>query len=177
MIKVKAIVRDAKPEDAEAIQKVYRETWLATYPNEEYGITREDIEDMFSKNDNPETLERVKERIKNLGEHTRILVVEIDRKIVGTSRILREESRGKFQTCYVLPEYQGKGIGSMFWNNALKWFDVEKDIFLEVAVYNKNAIYFYEKLGFVDTGKRISDERFKLKSGVVIPEIEMVFKR
>ncbi|MEI6480576.1 MAG: GNAT family N-acetyltransferase, partial [bacterium] len=147
------------------------------YPNEEYGITREDIEDMFSKNDNPETLERVKERIKNLGEHTRILVVEIDRKIVGTSRILREESRGKFQTCYVLPEYQGKGIGSMFWNNALKWFDVEKDIFLEVAVYNKNAIYFYEKLGFVDTGKRISDERFKLKSGVVIPEIEMVFKR
>lgn len=171
------IVRSAKPEDAETIQKVYRETWLATYPNEEYKITLEDIEDMFSKNDNPEALERAKERIKKLGEHTRILVAEIDGKIVGTSRLLKEETRNKFQTCYVLPEYQGKGIGSMLWHEALKWFDPEKDIFLEVAVYNKNAIHFYEKLGFVDTGKRISDERFTLKNGAIIPEMEMAFRR
>ena len=33
----------ASPEDAEAIANIQKETWLATYPNEEYGITEDDI--------------------------------------------------------------------------------------------------------------------------------------
>jgi ribosomal protein S18 acetylase RimI-like enzyme len=44
---------------------------------------------------------------------------------------------------------------------------------VEVATYNANAIRFYEGLGFVDTGKRMSDPKFTMKSGAIIPEMEM----
>ena len=40
-------IREAHPDDADAIREVQRQTWLATYPNEAYGITREDIEAQF----------------------------------------------------------------------------------------------------------------------------------
>jgi hypothetical protein len=44
---------------------------------------------------------------------------------------------------------------------------------VEVATYNTNAIKFYERLGFVDTGKRISDPKLMMKSGAIIPVMEM----
>lgn len=72
-----------------------------------------------------------------------------------------------------MPEYQGRGIGKMFWNEALSFFDKDKDIFVEVADYNLNAINFYRQLGFVDTGKRFP-MRINFKSGAIIKEMEMI---
>jgi ribosomal protein S18 acetylase RimI-like enzyme len=67
-------------------------------------------------------------------------------------------------------------VGTAIWHEAAKFIDPTKDTFLEVADYNENAINFYKKLGFEDTGKRITDERFRMKSGSIIPEMEMVLK-
>ena len=65
----------------------------------------------------------------------------------------------------------------MFWKKAKEFFDKSKDIIVQVAIYNKQAISFYKKLGFIDTGKRFSDEKYKMPiSGAVIPEIEMILK-
>lgn len=41
-------ITTAKPEDARGIVEVLYKTWLDTYPNEEAGITVDDIEDKFS---------------------------------------------------------------------------------------------------------------------------------
>lgn len=79
-------------------------------------------------------------------------------------------------TIYLLPEYFGKGIGTKLWKQAQKVFDPNKDIYVEVVTYNKRAIEFYKKLGFVDTGKRLVDERFKMKSGSIFPEMEMMIR-
>ncbi|MBI2474345.1 MAG: hypothetical protein HYV68_01465, partial [Candidatus Taylorbacteria bacterium] len=38
---------EAKPEDADEIEALLREAWLDTYVNEEFGITRDDIEQRF----------------------------------------------------------------------------------------------------------------------------------
>ncbi len=38
------------------------------------------------------------------------------------------------------------------------------------------AIRFYEKLGFVDAGKRWKDEKRKMRSGAPLPEMEMVLR-
>lgn len=59
---------------------------------------------------------------------------------------------------------------------AQQYLDPAKNIIVQVATYNTNAIAFYERFGFVDTGKRWSDERFRMKSGAVIPELEMLRK-
>ncbi|MFZ2522424.1 MAG: hypothetical protein WAX44_00605 [Minisyncoccia bacterium] len=32
------------------------------------------------------------------------------------------------------------------------------------------------KLGFVDTGRRFNDERFRMRSGAILPEMEMIKK-
>lgn len=53
-------IREAVPDDAEAMRDVQRRTWLATYPNEAYGITKEDIEARF--HEDPETTEARRER-------------------------------------------------------------------------------------------------------------------
>ena len=60
---------------------------------------------------------------------------------------------------------------------ALDFFDRDKDITVEVATFNKGAIAFYERLGFIDTGRRFAKERFKMPvSGALIPEMEMAIK-
>ena len=89
---------------------------------------------------------------------------------------MRRSDKNQLQAIYVVPEYQRKGVGKLLWKEAQKYFDEGKDIVVEVATYNSNAIAFYKKLGFVDTGKRFSDEKFKMKSGNLIPEMEMELK-
>lgn len=174
--KVPIKISGAVPEDSEGINTVLYEAWLATYPNEEIGITVDDVEESYKDRLSPERIEKGKERLRNIPENERRLVAKIDGKVVGVSRVIKEEEYNKLQTLYVLPEYQGKGVGTALWEEGKKFFDPEKDTLLEVATYNENAINFYKRLGFEDTGKRITDERFRMKSGNIVPELEMRLK-
>jgi len=51
--------------------------------------------------------------------------------------------------------------------------DASKHTIVQVAVYNYKAIKFYKSFGFMDTGKRISNPKLKMKSGAIISEMEM----
>jgi ribosomal protein S18 acetylase RimI-like enzyme len=84
--------------------------------------------------------------------------------------------KNNLQAIYVLPGHQGKGIGSNLWAEALKFFDSTKDTTVEVVEYNSNAIDFYKRLGFEETGKKLANERLRMKSGSILPEIELVIK-
>lgn len=170
------IIRKAEVEDTEAIQDVLKTTWLATYPNEQYGVTRDDILSYYQDKDTPEAFQKRKEQIAHPSPDQQMLVATDGTRIIGICRSLRLPEHNQLKAIYVLPEYHGKGIGKMFWDEAMKFFDPSKDTIVQVAEYNAQAIAFYQKLGFVDTGKRFSDERFKMKSGSVIPEMEMILK-
>ncbi|HYD91952.1 MAG TPA: GNAT family N-acetyltransferase [Flavobacterium sp.] len=169
-------VTDAEIKDVLGIRKVFYETWLVTYPNEELGITRDDIEDRYKDAFTKEKLKKQEDQIKNLPANQKLLVAKDADKVVGVCRIIKHEDKNQLQAIYVLPQYQGKGIGKMFWNEALRFFDKDKPTFVEVATYNTKAIEFYKKLGFSDTGKRIHDENFRMKSGNILPEMEMSLK-
>lgn len=168
-------ITKAVPDDAYQIQDVYYKTWLTTYQNEKFGITKDDIENRFKDRHNPEIIESRKEKIKNLSDNSLFLVAKDKDKVVGVCRVITEE-RNQLGSIYVFPEYQGKGIGKMFWQKALNFFDTNKDIFVQVVVYNTNTIEFYKKLGFVDTGERFIDKHFTMTSGTTLPEMEMVIK-
>lgn len=120
-------IRDITPDDIPALHNIYSTTWLDTYPNQEFNITKEDIEYKYEQ--------------------------------------------------APLPEYQGLGLGRVLWEEAKKIFDSQKDIIVHVASYNNKAINFYKKLGFVSTGKIFFDERFKMRNGAIIPELEMIIKK
>jgi len=170
------IIGLAKPEDAVGIQQVFYITWLDTYPNEELGITVDDIKDHYKDSLSEEKLKKRIEAIINPPEGQTMFVAKEGDKVVGVCRVEKGLEKNKLRTIYVSPEFQGKGVGSMLWNQAKTVFDMNKDVVVDVVTYNTKAIEFYKKLGFEDTGKRFTDERFTMKSGATMPEMEMVIK-
>jgi ribosomal protein S18 acetylase RimI-like enzyme len=166
----------AVPDDVIDIQEVFYRTWLATYPNEEVGITVDDIEDRYKDRLNENALSKRREQIANPSEGQTLLVAKDCKRVIGLCRVVKKSDRNQLQAIYVLPEYQGRGVGGKLWEDAKKLLDFTKDIYVEVATYNSNAISFYKKLGFVETGRRFTNEMTKMKSGSIIPEMEMVIK-
>lgn len=167
------IVRPEEITDLIQVRDLLYTTWLATYPNTDAGITEEDIHEFYKPRLTEEWHKKVAARFHEAHPNEHSFVAEIDGKIVGFMRIVLHPDKNQLQAIYVLPEYQRMGIGKLLWNKALSIFDGAKETIVQVATYNANAIHAYKKLGFTDTGKRFSDERFKMKSGNLIPEMEM----
>jgi len=151
----------AKPYDVMGMQEVFYNTWLNTYPNKEFNITLEDLKyryrDIFSET----TLEKRKKMILEKNDTELCLVAKNKDKVVGVCYLEKDDKINQLRAIYILPEYQRQGIGNRFWSEMQSFLDMERDIVVDVVVYNKNAIKFYSKLGFVDTGERFSEERLK----------------
>jgi len=163
------------PDDVYRIREIQRIVWLDIYPNKKAGITREDIELKF-RNDNTKegrgVIEKKKEKYDNPNIH--ILVAKEDEIIIGFI-IASKENENRINAIYILPEFQGQGIGRSLMSQALDWLGAEKDIYLNVASYNNQAIGFYEKFSFVKTDREGAlDNAAKLPSGKIIPEVEMI---
>lgn len=175
-LKNECIITTISPEDALGMKEVFYTTWLATYPNENAGITVQDIEHRFRDYFSSESIEETKKKLAIIPENESFFVAKEHNKVVGVCRIVRSETENRLQAIYVLPDYQGRGIGNTLWEKAKQTCDDGKPIYVALADYNHNARKFYEKLGFVDTGKRWVDEKFVMQSGNAITEMEMVFK-
>lgn len=169
-------IKNVEKEDARGILDVQYRTWLSTYPNEKVGITTEDIKDRFEPRFSEEGILKREKGIENLAPNEKYLVAKDGDKIVGMCFAKIHDTKNQLQAIYILPEYQGQGLGYKLWNEVLDFFDMTKDIYVEVADYNEKAISFYKKLGFAETGRRFSDENFKMKSGALLPEMELVIK-
>lgn len=151
-------------------------TWLDTYPNEEYGITREMIEKRFAPRLTKEGIIKLAEKIINPEPDTLFLVAKVGEKIVGVCRARKDEGQNQLSAIYVLPEFQRSGAGGLLWQEVKKFFDLDKEIIVNVAVYNDKGINFYKKLGFVDTGKRFTEEFGLSEDDFFIPEMQMIIK-
>lgn len=167
----------ANPEDVKGMQEVFYKTWLDTYPNEEIGITVDDIEDRYKDRLTKESLAKRAESIANLPKDHKLFFAKEGDRVVGVCRVVNRPDVNQLQAIYVLPEYQGRGVGKLLWEEAKKNFDQNKDTIVQVVTYNKKAIEFYKKLGFKDMGKRFQDDHFTMKSGAKLPEMEMVIEK
>jgi len=164
----------SSPNDILGIRNVWYETWLDTYPNKTLGITVEDIEDRFKDYFTPESLEEGRATLKKLPENEVFFVAKIDQEVVGFCRVVSKNGKNRIRAFYVLPDTQGRGIGTRLWEAVRGSLELENPTYVDLADYNKGAQAFYEKIGFEDTGKRWSDPELTLASGVSIPEMEMV---
>ncbi len=175
---IKVTIERAQPNDAEEIQNVFYKTWLATYPNSETGVTVDDVHEHYKERLTPEGIEKSRKRIEEGLElvNQRFFVARVDKKIVGVCLANTHDDKNQLTAIYVLPEFQGKGIGYKLWDEVLKFIDHTKDTTVEVVVHNNNAIEFYKRLGFEDTGRRWADEKFKMRSGAIFHEMEMKIK-
>jgi len=174
---VEVVIEQARPDDAVDIQRIVNDAWEATYPNEEHGITIEDIRYKLAERFAGENLERHRQNLANPPAGRKTLVAKVDGRVVGMCSLIKNKNYNQLKAINVTPKLHGKGIGKALWNEALEWFDSEKDIIVQTVTYNEQAKRFYESLGFVDTGKRFEEERFRMKNGNVLPEMEMVLRR
>lgn len=163
------------PEDVVGTTKVYYQAWLATYPNEDAGVTKRDVEHHFASAFRQEALQKKRTYLQNQPEHHLSLVAKAaSGKIVGVCNVLRNEDRNVLRSLYVLPKYQGRGVGSALWDEVQDFLDSEKDTVVEVVDYNQPAIDFYISKGFVATGKQRQEERFRMQSGAIFTGVELV---
>lgn len=165
-------ILSAVPADAAGIYRVQRETWLVTYPNDEYHVTHEAIERKFPVNDEGK-IQAKAESIANLNSNTLQWVAKDSDEVVGWVVAKRENHQGKILALYVLPLYQGKKVGAKLIQTAIEWIGENNRISVEVAKYNSKAIDFYSHWGFEPTGD-IADDPNVPPPEIVIPHIGMI---
>lgn len=174
-------IERAVPGDAATICDIRDQAWIAAYPNPELGITAEDIK-VNAQGLHGEFVPRriaylQKEIAAEDGINQVTFVAKVDGKVVGYVAPRHDaDGHRMISMIYVLPEYQGKGIGSKLLQRALDWFGHDQDIFLEVVSYNQSAIHFYEKFGFEKTNNVPEEETGRPSYMKSIPQIEMVLR-
>jgi len=163
-------IEKAIPNDIWGIFAVQKISWLATYVNEEYGITREDI--MSKDTSSPERYKRWRKTLLE-NKNNNIWIIKENGEIIAFCTAEKKRKRNKIGAIYVLPDYQGQGFGTTLFLTALKWLGDKKEIFLDVVAYNTRAKLFYQKFNFQEIGETPSKELSKLPSGKTMPEIRM----
>ena len=173
-------IQQAVPEDAEIICDIRDRAWIKAYPNPELGITAEDIK-VNAQGQNGEFVPRrvayLKEKLAQLDRPDGdTFVAKVNGKVVGYVDPSIEDGKRRIGAIYVAPEAQGMGVGGRLMQQALDWHGRNEDIFLEVVAYNQNAIDFYKRFGFVQTGIVVKQELNRPSFMKSLPQIEMVLR-
>lgn len=150
-------IRRARVDDAAGIAAVHDTAWRNAYRGILPGLD----------------LERMVERrgptwwAKAIRRHVVVLVLEVDGRIVGyatvgPSRMRTLPYKGEIYEIYLLPEYQGVGLGRRLFLSARRVLADLKFNGLAVRALraNDSALGFYRRLGghtVVETGERIGD--------------------
>lgn len=159
-------IQKANINEVPEIKKLLKSTWIDTYGSY---YSPESIEEITSSWHDPKLLAA---QIQN-PEYYFATAKSEEGNLVGiiTARRIENEQTLQLDRLYILPKYQGKGIGKQLLNKALTAFDGITTVFLEVEAMNKNAIDFYLKQGFEqydESEETIGNKKFKV--------IEMVMK-
>jgi ribosomal protein S18 acetylase RimI-like enzyme len=159
---MESTIRIATQADYKEIAEVFRKTWLDTYPNESWGISEKDVQRVTDSFSATSVGKMVREKLA--------FIAQIDSKIVGVAVGYEEADFNIVQALYVLPNYQGRGIGTELLHLLEESFENAKPLKLSVAEYNLGAITFYKKNGYIAD----DDKRGTAKiMGLEIPEVMM----
>lgn len=140
-------VRTAGERDLAAVRALLVETWHATY-DAIYGVER-----VTAINDDWHSIASLKRRVDQ--PNAEFVVADDGKDIGGMAHAVATEG-GKTVTLhqlYVLPRFQGRGIGGMLLDEILESFPEARKMRLEVEEANARAIAFYEAQGFVQAGR------------------------
>ena len=150
-------IRKAELQDAHAISAVHHDAWMGAYSGI---IPHKALMRMVGRRG----LEWWQGAIRRAAN---VIVAEIGGDVVGyatlgPSRMRSLPYKGEIYEIYVLPEYQGLGLGSRLFQSARRMLGDLRFPGLAVRALRDNdtAIGFYRRLGgsqVVETGERIGD--------------------
>lgn len=143
-------VRRADPQDARAIAAVHRAAWIASYAG------------MIPHRPLVQMIERRREdwwHRATRGPST-VLVLEVAGKIagyatIGANRVKALKQQGEIYELYLLPEYQGIGLGSYLFRECRAILRALNMTGLVVWCLedNDNAVTFYRAMGGMDVAE------------------------
>jgi ribosomal protein S18 acetylase RimI-like enzyme len=129
-----------RKEDITSIQYVAKMSWYDTYE----GIIPRSVQNRFLLKAYSN-----KELLRGL-HNSFIYVATIDEKIVGYAHFFLLRNRGEIElgSIYILPAYQGKGIGSQLLGKGIKRSKELKAVYINVERENRRGRAFYHSKGF-----------------------------
>ncbi len=142
-------IRHAKNTDIGQVRDLLVRTWHATYDSM-YGA--EKVTEITDRWHSIENLTGQLEAAKGNSDATIFLVTELDRTIIGTS-FATGDTAGivRLSRLYILPEFQGAGVGKSLLLSTLAPFTMATKATLEVEIKNLSTIAFYQRYGFRTT--------------------------
>jgi ribosomal protein S18 acetylase RimI-like enzyme len=152
--------RDAGVDDVRGIQNVVRTTWDHTYRESiPDGVRKEFISQAYSE-----------DSIRHRMEANVFLVASHNGSVVGFADFRsRSSTEVELAAIYVLPELQGRGIGTRLLQAGIGRFPLSKSLVLQVEQDNTRAQRFYEAHGFRHEGDHAVEF-----SGHVVHTTEMI---
>lgn len=164
------LINQVQEPDVIPVKQFNAEIWLDTYINDDYGVTREWIEERNGRLLSEESINKSIETLHN-PRVARWVAKDLEERVVGHATHFISRDDEQILTAFnVRRDYWGTGLSRDLMGRVLGWFDLSKPITLGVATYNERAKAFYRKHGFVET-----DDPIKLFDGR-IPEVKMVRK-
>lgn len=138
-------VRTASKRDLTAIRDLLGKVWHATY-DEIYGADR--VSEITAEWHSIDALEKQLQ-----APNSEFLLADDGEAIAGMAYAVQvSKTEVKLQQLYVLPAYQGRGVGNLLLEEVSESFFDVPNMVLEVEKQNKGAIKFYQKQGFSQTG-------------------------
>lgn len=140
-------VRTASERDLAAVRELLVETWHATY-DPIYGAER-----VTAITNDWHSMASLKRRLTR--PHSEFLVADDGKTIAGMA-FAAANQEGKIvmlHQLYVLPRFQGHGVGGMLLDEIMNCFPDAELIRLEVEAANSRAIAFYKDFGFAEAGR------------------------
>jgi len=165
-------IRTATINDVPNIRKMHADSWVDTYPNKDLGITLEWIQEYTNQWLTPEKIKDSQDFFKGIfgNPNHYYRVVTDGNNILGMIHASKIDGKQYLGALYIDKKQHGTGVAHKMMDGAFSWFDLEKPIELEVAIYNKRAISFYRKHGFE------IDENSEHKFQDQIPSVNMTRK-
>jgi len=144
MFTITAHTRRAKPEDADAISRVHAASWKNAYSGL---VPYAALARMINRRD-------VAWWANAIRKSTLVLVIEMDKEVVGyatlgPNRVSTFPHEGEIYEIYLLPEYQGVGLGAKLFADAK--MELKRRSYKGTVVWvlsdNDPAINFYNNAG------------------------------
>ncbi|MGG4013203.1 N-acetyltransferase family protein [Bacillus smithii] len=160
---MKWIIRKMEKEDIEQVQQVAKRSWNDTYE----GIIPHKIQESFLRSAYHDEM-----MLRRL-EQSFIFVSEANGKVVGFANFspVKENGTTELLAIYLLPEYQGKGIGTALLKEGIKNLTGAKKVFVDVEKENQIGTNFYKAKGFEIVSE--FDDDF---DGHILKTVRMVLK-
>jgi N-acetylglutamate synthase-like GNAT family acetyltransferase len=139
-------IRPVKMNDVQGIQRVAQLTWNHTYGT----IYTDDfinsfLEQAYSNNSIEATISRDEKR-----EIRKFMVAESESGIIGYAQLtVTKDGEAELLRMYVLPAFQGSGIGKAFLRNLIETDNTLTRVFAWVEKENKTGTFFYQSNGFL----------------------------